>query len=80
MAFTAIAVVPPFVINRVSEISADWSIYRNTRSASEAFHDMLPESLRTSLFALGLFVWLPLVIAAAHAWGSSRKSPRGSNS
>jgi hypothetical protein len=61
--FTAIAVVPPFLINRASELSADWSLRRNTRSPSETLHSMFPESLWITLLALGLFVAIPLTIS-----------------
>src|SRR5262245_48092644 len=51
MRFTAIAVLPPFFVNRATEICANWAIYRNTRSPSEALVAMFPETLLVSLLA-----------------------------
>lgn len=60
--FTAIAVLPPFIINRVTELSASWVLNRNTRSPSEALRDMFPDCFWVSLLAFGLFVALPLTV------------------
>jgi hypothetical protein len=58
--FMAVAVLPPFLVNRVTELAADWALNRNTRSPSEALRNMFPDCLWASFLAFGLFVALPL--------------------
>ncbi len=59
----AVAVIPPFLVNRATEIHYTWSLSRNTRTPSEVLSSMFPESLWMSLLAFGLFVALPLVLS-----------------
>ena len=63
LGFTAIAVLPPFVVNRVTEVIYEWNIYRTTRPPFEALSAMLPETLGTSILAFGMFVAVPIIIA-----------------
>ncbi len=74
--FMAIAVLPPFFVNRVSELGYEWRINRNTRTPSEALFNMFPESLWVSLLAFGLLVALPLIIAliASHVAHKTRNA------
>ena len=58
--FTAIAVLPPFLINRTFELSYSWNLYRKTRPPFQALYEMLPNSLWATLAALGFFVAAPL--------------------
>ena len=60
---TAIAVLPPFIVNRTSEISSSWSRYRINQSPSETLSAMFPDTLWVSLLAFALLVALPLTIA-----------------
>lgn len=61
--FTAIAVLPPFVVNRVSEINYTWGSYHTTRSPSESVIGMFPDTLLATLLAFAIFVAVPLAIA-----------------
>jgi hypothetical protein len=70
LGFAAVAVVPPFLINRVSELGADWRLYRATRSPSQAFQDMFLDSAEKTSLAFGMFVALPLIIV----WGVNYRS------
>lgn len=59
----AVAVIPPFLVNRATELHYAWSERHSTQSPSEALASMFPEALWTSLLAFGLFVALPLVLS-----------------
>ena len=60
---TVAAVLPPFVVNRVIELGADWDMKRTTRSPMDAVMSMLTEPLQTTLLALGLFVVIPISVS-----------------
>jgi hypothetical protein len=66
--FMAVAVLPPFLVNRVTELAAGWALNRNTRSPSEALRNMFPDFLWVSFLAFGLFVAFPLTcsLIASH--------------
>jgi hypothetical protein len=72
LGFAAVAMVPPFLINRASEIGADWRLYRTTRSPSQAFQDMFLDSAEKTSLAFGMFVALPLIIV----WGVNYRSQK----